>query len=178
MMEEADSGSGATYGVLVIDDEPGLRRLCRRLLEKAGYKVYTAGSGLEGLRVLEDRAVEIQVVYSDVSMPKMGGDELTELVNERYGSRRRLRPAGFLELPGGLGGNAAGGGADIAGRGHDLVDDATVIEVIGGVVPGAGLEGLAPLAGDLGFFSGDTNFHEELSEGGVLGLSSGVATPL
>ena len=83
-MEEAGAGSGATYGVLVIDDEPGLRRLCRRLLEKAGYKVYTAGSGLEGLRVLEERAVEIQVVYSDVSMPEMGGDELTELVNERY----------------------------------------------------------------------------------------------
>ena len=34
MMEEADSRSEAIYGVLVIDDEPGLRRLCRRLLEK------------------------------------------------------------------------------------------------------------------------------------------------
>ena len=70
-----------------------------------------------------------------------------------------------MEFPGGLGGNAAGRGTDIAGRGHDLIDDATVIEVIRGVVPGAGLEGLALLAGDLGFFSGDTNFHEELSEG-------------
>ena len=96
-MEEADSGSGATYGVLVIDDEPGLRRLCRRLLEKAGYKVYTAGSGVEGLRVLEERAVEIQVVYSDVSMPEMGGDELTELVNERYPEIDVILSSGYPE---------------------------------------------------------------------------------
>ena len=96
-MEEADSGSGATYGVLVVDDEPGLRRLCQRLLEKAGYKVYTAGSGAEGLRVLEERAVEIQVVYSDVSMPEMGGDELTELVNERYPEIDVILSSGYPE---------------------------------------------------------------------------------
>ena len=83
-----------------------------------------------------------------------------------------------MELPGGLGGSAAGRGTDIARRGHDLVDDVTILEVIGGVVPGARLEGLAALARDLGFFSGDTNFHEDLSEGGVLGLSAVVATPL
>ncbi len=96
-MEEGDSGSGATYGVLVIDDEPGLRRLCRRLLEKAGYKVYTAGSGVEGLRVLEERAGEIQVVYSDVSMPEMGGDELTELINEKYPEIDVILSSGYLE---------------------------------------------------------------------------------
>ena len=59
--------------------------------------MYTAGSGLEGLRVLEERAVEIQVVYSDVSMPEMGGDELTELVNERYPEIDVILSSGYPE---------------------------------------------------------------------------------
>ena len=96
-MEEADSGSGAAYGVLVVDDEPAVRGLCQRLLERAGYKVYTAGSGVEGLRVLEERATEIQVVYSDVSMPEMGGDELTGLVNQKYPEIDAILSSGYPE---------------------------------------------------------------------------------
>ena len=85
------------YGVLVVDDEPTLCRLCRRLLEKAGYRVYTAGSGIEGLKVLEERSADIQVVYSDVSMPEMGGDELAGLVNERYPDIEVILSSGYPE---------------------------------------------------------------------------------
>ena len=86
-----------SYGVLVVDDEPMLCRLYRRLLEKAGYIVYTAGNGIEGLKILEGRAAVIQVVYSDVSMPEMGGDELAGLVNERYPDIEVILSSGYPE---------------------------------------------------------------------------------
>ena len=78
---------------------------------------------------------------------------------QRIESRRRLGSAGFLKLPGGLGGDAARRGADIAGSGHDLLDDAAVFNFEGGVVPGSGLKRLALLARHLSFFSGGTSFH-------------------
>lgn len=65
----------------------------------------------------------------------------------------------LLEPLGGLGGDAARRGADIAGSGHDLLDDAAVFNLEGGVVPGSGLKRLALLARHLSFFSGGTSFH-------------------
>ena len=57
-----------------------------------------------------------------------------------------------------MGGDAARRGADIAGSGHDLLDDAAVFNFEGGVVPGSGLKRLALLARYFGLFSGGGEF--------------------
>ena len=74
----------ALPGILVVEDEESLRRLCERLLERAGYRVYLAEDGSEGLRILGKLEGDIRVVYSDISMPGMGGFEFADIVNRKY----------------------------------------------------------------------------------------------
>jgi PAS domain S-box-containing protein len=71
--------------VLVVEDEGAVRDVTRRILAAAGYRVLTAESGAEALRLCREYAGEIQVLLSDVVMPQMGGPECAE-------AAQRLRP--------------------------------------------------------------------------------------
>lgn len=57
--------------ILVIDDDPAVRDLMLRLLDKEGFRVVTASSGDEGLRLAKE--VRPTVITLDVLMPKMDG---------------------------------------------------------------------------------------------------------
>ena len=57
--------------VLVVDDEPGMRDMLSFELGSQGYKVFTAGDGLEAITVV--RAQMIDLVISDIKMPRMDG---------------------------------------------------------------------------------------------------------
>jgi two-component system, cell cycle sensor histidine kinase and response regulator CckA len=69
---DRNARSGA---VLVVDDEPMIRRMSQRSLERAGYRVLTASDGAEGLVVFREHAADIEVVVLDMAMPTMGGAE-------------------------------------------------------------------------------------------------------
>jgi len=60
--------------ILVVDDEPELSRALSKLLGRHGYQVMTAGNGEEALVLL--RRQDIQLVLTDLQMPKMGGLDL------------------------------------------------------------------------------------------------------
>jgi CheY-like chemotaxis protein len=55
--------------ILVIDDEPEARDLLRRLLEKDGHSVITAGSGQEGISIFEDALLQQNPFASAVIDP-------------------------------------------------------------------------------------------------------------
>ncbi len=74
-----------TETILVVEDEPMLLRLARRILEGAGYSVLTAATGAEALALLERHDGALDLMLSDVVMPGIGGLELAERA-------RRLRP--------------------------------------------------------------------------------------
>jgi two-component system cell cycle sensor histidine kinase/response regulator CckA len=59
--------------ILLVEDEPAVRNGAERILTDAGYSVLTAGNGEEGLRVAESFPGEIDLVITDVVMPKLGG---------------------------------------------------------------------------------------------------------
>ena len=65
-----------TETVLVIDDEPDLRGLCRDMLTPLGYTVLLAESGSAGINLYRDRRNEISLVILDMVMPKMAGNEV------------------------------------------------------------------------------------------------------
>lgn len=71
--------------ILVIDDDPIMRRLIRFSMEKDGYKVTEAGNGKEGLKVFWQRVPDI--VLLDFMMPVMNGldfcRELQSLVTQQ-----------------------------------------------------------------------------------------------
>ena len=66
---ETDADSVGT--VLVIDDDPDARDLLKRMMTREGYRVVTAGSGEEGLRVA--RSLQPDAITLDVMMPGMDG---------------------------------------------------------------------------------------------------------
>jgi PAS domain S-box-containing protein len=65
-----------TETVLVVEDEPALRRLISVSLEKSGYTVLAAEDGTEAIRILENNPGEIDLVVSDIMMPKLNGLDL------------------------------------------------------------------------------------------------------
>jgi signal transduction histidine kinase len=60
--------------ILVIDDEPGIRAACRRVLEPEGYAVETAASGQEGLHYIRQGTFDL--ILLDVVMPDLQGIDL------------------------------------------------------------------------------------------------------
>lgn len=74
-----DAVEGGTETVLVVEDEPALRDLVVNILTIYGYRVYSAGSGPEALRVWEQHKNEIELLLTDMVMPEgMSGRELAE----------------------------------------------------------------------------------------------------
>jgi CheY-like chemotaxis protein len=62
--------------VLVVDDEPILRRIAVRILLDEGYLVYEAADGLEALEFIQRGDVSLDAVVSDIVMPRLDGVEL------------------------------------------------------------------------------------------------------
>jgi two-component system cell cycle sensor histidine kinase/response regulator CckA len=77
------AASGVAAGgetILVVEDEPVVRRLARMALEEVGYAVIEASDGVEALAALQRTDHSIQFVLSDVVMPGMGGQELARIL--------------------------------------------------------------------------------------------------
>jgi two-component system cell cycle sensor histidine kinase/response regulator CckA len=62
--------------VLVVDDEPGIRHVITRILADEGYFVHEASDGLEALELIKIGSPPMDVVVSDVVMPRLNGVEL------------------------------------------------------------------------------------------------------
>jgi len=69
--------------ILVVDDEPALRELCRQILQDAGYTVFTANDGAQALATLAENN-NIALVLSDVVMPNMDGFTLAHEIKLRH----------------------------------------------------------------------------------------------
>jgi len=68
--------------VLVVEDEPALREVTKRIFARNGYQVITAGNGPEALEVARDYPGEIHLLVTDVVMPHMLGKEVAEKMLE------------------------------------------------------------------------------------------------
>jgi two-component system cell cycle sensor histidine kinase/response regulator CckA len=80
--------------VLLAEDEPGVRRLTRRLLERGGYKVVDAENGAKALEVA-GQLDEIHLLLSDITMPKMDGIALARNLRAQRPEVRVLLMSGY-----------------------------------------------------------------------------------
>ncbi|WP_328758788.1 PAS domain-containing sensor histidine kinase [Geomonas diazotrophica] len=83
--ERGDAGGrcGAGSGtVLLVEDEETVRNMTRLLLERHGYRVLTACNGQEALELFRQNLGSVQLMLSDVVMPRMNGRELCERVRQ------------------------------------------------------------------------------------------------
>jgi PAS domain S-box-containing protein len=75
---ESPAGSGRRATVLVVEDEPSVRRLVARLLRAEGHSVLEAAGPREALAACEDSTAKIDLMLTDVVMPVMSGRELAD----------------------------------------------------------------------------------------------------
>jgi CheY-like chemotaxis protein len=66
--------------VLLVEDEPAVRKVTARILRESGYHVLQAGDGIEALVVANAFPDHISLLLTDVVMPGMNGRELAELI--------------------------------------------------------------------------------------------------
>ncbi len=64
------------HAILVVDDDRSVRESLRRVLHRAGYRVFAAGGATDALDIVRRCAAEISLVVLDVMMPGMTGPEL------------------------------------------------------------------------------------------------------
>ena len=89
--------AGGPERILLVEDEPNVRRIAKRILERNGYTVLEASNGTEALRMLERRQEPIALVLTDLVMPEMGGRELASKLRIVSPTSRVLFMSGYTE---------------------------------------------------------------------------------
>lgn len=68
--------------VLVIDDTKNIRNLLSTCLEIRGYTVITADNGVEALRIVKNKDIDINLIFLDIRMPGISGTEILKSIKE------------------------------------------------------------------------------------------------
>ena len=99
---------GGSETVLLVEDEPTVRDLARRILSRLGYAVLVACDGAEALLLAEQHRQPIDLLLTDIVMPGMSGRELAELLARTHAETKVLYTSGYT--------------ADVIGH-HGVLDD-------------------------------------------------------
>ncbi|MBI1723458.1 MAG: PAS domain S-box protein [Gemmatimonadetes bacterium] len=88
---------GGQETVLLVEDEDSLRLIGKRVLEKHGYAVVTASDGERALEVFRTRDGAIDLVITDVIMPRLGGPDLYRELRREGRRVRVLFTSGYAD---------------------------------------------------------------------------------
>lgn len=96
-MPVAESAAPSTAGarrLLLCDDEPAVRCMIACVLRDAGYEVLEAADGVAALELVSSDERPVDLLVTDLVMPRMGGDELARHMFERQPALRVLFVSG------------------------------------------------------------------------------------
>jgi len=83
--------------ILLVEDESGVRELAYSVLKGYGYKVFKAASGEEAVSICNSLPNKIDLMLSDVVMPKMNGQQLSEYLKPRRPDMKVLFMSGYTD---------------------------------------------------------------------------------
>jgi two-component system cell cycle sensor histidine kinase/response regulator CckA len=86
--------------ILLVEDDPIVRRLLVQALTRAGYRIYEAADGREAVEVFDRHGDTVDLLLTDLRMPVMGGAELALQLRAKRPSVKLLCVSGY---PGGEG---------------------------------------------------------------------------
>ncbi len=121
--EAPTRGAGET--ILLVEDEPALRRAATRVLTRSGYAVLGAADGREALDMVE-RGARADLVITDMVMPRLGGSDLIRELRQRIGGIPVLVTSGYP----GRNGEAP---AEVPAGAHFLAKPWTTVELLAAV---------------------------------------------
>ena len=96
--ETASVASPAGRGhetILLVEDEPAILKVTRRMLERQGYVVLSAGTPAEAVRLAGEHPGEIKLLMTDVVMPGMNGSDLARSLLSVHPGLKRLFMSGY-----------------------------------------------------------------------------------
>jgi PAS domain S-box-containing protein len=95
---QADASiKGRAEKILVIEDEPSLRKLCATILKRANYQVTAAANGGEALLLVEESKLRPDLVITDVVMPGMSGKVLVDRLKKLLPDLKVLYMSGYTD---------------------------------------------------------------------------------
>ncbi len=75
---------GEGGSIMIVDDDPPMRKALEKILQSLNYKVVIAENGAQALEILKDAHGSIKLVLTDMVMPTMGGKELSQNMKEQF----------------------------------------------------------------------------------------------
>lgn len=90
----AKLSSRLSHTILIVDDDPQIRRLCRITLEEDGYVVKEANNGKEALAAIKETSVDL--ILLDLSMPDMDGFEFVKAIRSGLPEPTIITMSGFM----------------------------------------------------------------------------------
>jgi len=81
--------------VLLVEDEPSVRSLARRILERNGYTVLEAPDGRDALRLADQYKQPIQLLLTDMMMPELSGPDVWAALKKKRPELRVLFMSGY-----------------------------------------------------------------------------------
>src|SRR4030095_16990022 len=84
--------------ILYVEDELTVRSLTAHVLRRLGYTVLEAGDGKQALDLLQSgNGRPIDLLFSDVVLPDLGGRELSDWIQSRNGGTKILFTSGYVD---------------------------------------------------------------------------------
>jgi len=88
---------GGRETILVVEDEPAVRSLIQKTLEKHGYRVFSANGGNQALEIALDHREPIDLLVTDVVMPGMDGRSVAQSLLSLHPEMRVVYISGYLD---------------------------------------------------------------------------------
>jgi len=93
--DSSGAARGAGETVLVVDDEPAVRVVTKRILQRSGYAVLEAAGGAEALDALREHPGPVHLLLTDVIMPDMNGRDVARQVRGQRPGIRVVYMSGY-----------------------------------------------------------------------------------
>jgi two-component system, cell cycle sensor histidine kinase and response regulator CckA len=87
--------AGGSETILYVEDDPGMRKFTTRALEGRGYRVIVAQDGQHAIELVQDTGVTIDLLLTDVVMPKINGAEVAEKLRNMFPGIRVVFTSGY-----------------------------------------------------------------------------------
>jgi hypothetical protein len=88
---------GGSETILIVEDDDAVRRVLSRTIQRAGYTVFEAANAGEALLVIEEHDGKIDLLLTDVVMPRMSGPQLVARVRRTWPAIRVVYISGYNE---------------------------------------------------------------------------------
>ncbi len=89
--------------ILIVEDDPATRKLFDTVLRSDGYRVLSACDGIEGYRTFMEQAGAVNLIATDIHMPRLNGDDMVERIHRTHPS---VPSFSFRAIPTGASGAA------------------------------------------------------------------------